>query len=66
MHLAGIPTAVECGGTSFTTTEFAPIFEPVPMVILPKTLAPAPTTTPFSKVGWRLPLSRLTPPKVTP
>ena len=64
--LAGIPTAVELAGTSFTTTEFAPIFEFSPIVMFPSIFAPAPTTTPFSSVGWRFSFSKLTPPKVTP
>lgn len=52
---AGIPIAVEHAGTSLTTTELAPIFEYSPTVIFPSTFAPAPITTPFLIVGWRLP-----------
>ena len=63
---AGMPTAVAFSGTSFTTTAFEPILAFLPMVIGPNTLAPAPITTPCSKVGWRLPLFQEVPPNVTP
>ena len=66
MMRAGLPTAVQKSGTLFVTTLFAPILQPCPIVISPKILAPAPTTTPFSKVGWRFVFLRLTPPRVTP
>ena len=64
--LAGTPTAVELSGTSQTTTELAPILQLAPIVMFPKTFAPLPITTFDFIVGCRLPLSRLTPPKVTP
>ena len=53
---AGIPMAVESAGTFFTTTELAPTFELAPMVIFPSIFAPAPMTTPSSRVGCLLPL----------
>lgn len=62
---AGIPTAVEFSGTLLTTTEFAPTFEFLPMVMFPSILAPAPMTTLSSSVGCLLPLPVLTPPSVT-
>ena len=37
---ARYPTTVECAGTSFNTTEPAPILEFSPTVIEPSTLAP--------------------------
>ena len=60
------PTAVAPGGTSRTTTAFEPIRAPAPIVIGPRIFAPAPTTTPGIKVGWRLPLFHDVPPSVTP
>ncbi len=42
---AGIPTTVECAGTSFNTTEPAPILEFSPTVIEPSTLAPVAINT---------------------
>ena len=39
--LAGTPTTIECEGTSFTTTAFAPIITSSPIVTSPITLAPA-------------------------
>jgi len=63
---AGTPTAVELSGTSQTTTEFAPILEFLPIVIFPKTFAPLPITVFDLTVGCRLPLFKLTPPRVTP
>ena len=36
----GLPTTVEFGGTSWMTTEFAPIFAPWPIVIGPSSFAP--------------------------
>src|SRR5512139_3507007 len=62
----GMPTTVRCAGTSFTTTELAPTRTWSPSAIGPSTLAPAPITTWFPKVGWRLPLFQLVPPSVTP
>ena len=63
---AGMPTTVAPGGTSLTTTEFEPTRAFSPTVKGPRILAPAPTTTLLHKVGWRLPLFQLTPPRVTP
>ena len=51
---AGIPTAVAPAGISFKTTAFDPIRAPSPTVKPPRTFAPALTTTPLPKVGWRL------------
>src|SRR6516162_7770343 len=51
---AGLPTAVPPAGTGLTTTAFEPIFASAPIVKPPSTLAPAPTITPRSSVGWRL------------
>ena len=61
-----MPTTVDPSPTSFTTTELEPIRAPLAIIIGPKTLAPAPTTTLFPKVGCRLPLFHDVPPKVTP
>ena len=61
-----MPTTVVFGGTSWITTEFAPIFAPWPTVIGPSSLAPAPTVTLSSTVGWRLPAAKPVPPSVTP
>ena len=58
--------AVAFAGTSFTTTAFEPTLAPAPKVMGPNILAPAPMTTPFSRVGWRLPLFHEVPPSVTP
>ena len=62
----GMPTTVMPAGTSWMTTELAPTRAPLPTVIGPRILAPAPTTTPSSRVGWRLPGFQETPPRVTP
>src|SRR4030067_525005 len=62
----GIPTTVAPAGTSLTTTEFEPTRALSPMVIGPRILAPAPTTTFLPSVGWRLAFSQLVPPSVTP
>ncbi|MNJ72488.1 hypothetical protein D3C77_691450 [compost metagenome] len=62
----GMPTAVAPAGTALVTTALEPILAPAPTVNGPSTLAPAPTTTPSSRVGWRLPLFQLVPPRVTP
>ena len=51
-----MPTTVEFGGTSWTTTELAPTLAPWPTVIGPSSLAPEPIVTLSSTVGWRLPL----------
>ena len=47
--LAGTPATIECAGTSFTTTAFAPIITSSPIVTPPITLAPAfiPTLSPM-------------------
>ena len=45
-NLAGTPTAVQCAGTDFNTTELAPTREYSPISILPKTLAPIDRRTP--------------------
>ena len=66
MMRAGMPTAVQPAGTSRTTTALEPILASAPMVIGPRILAPAPTTTPSHRVGWRLPLFQEVPPSVTP
>ena len=64
--LAGIPTTVTYAGMFFKTIEPAPILEPIPTSIFPKTFAPDPITTPFRIVGC-LSFPRLLPvlPKVT-
>ena len=51
----GLPTTVEFGGMSWTTTALAPIFAPWPIRIGPSSLAPEPIVTLSSTVGWRLP-----------
>ena len=47
--LAGTPATIECEGTSFTTTAFAPIITSSPIVTPPITFAPAfiPTLSPM-------------------
>src|SRR4051812_19436702 len=62
----GLPTTVEFGGTSWMTTELAPIFAPWPMLIGPSSFAPEPIVTLSSTVGWRLPVANPVPPSVTP
>ena len=47
----GTPTTTEFGGTSFNTTEPAPILELEPTVKDPSTLAPLETTTLSPIVG---------------
>jgi len=61
-----MPTTVMPVGTSWMTTELAPTRAPLPTVMGPRIFAPAPTTTPSSRVGWRLPGFQETPPRVTP
>ncbi len=61
-----MPTTVEFGGTSFTTTEFAPIFTFSPIVMSPSTAAPEPTTTLSQMVGCRYFRCSDVPPSVTP
>ena len=53
-------------GTALVTTALEPTLAPAAIVIGPRTLAPAPITTPSSRVGWRLPLFQEVPPSVTP
>lgn len=48
---AGIPTATRPAGTSRSTTAFAPIRAPSPMVTAPSTRAPAPISTPAPICG---------------
>ena len=55
--LPGIPTTVHPSGTFCTTTELAPTRALAPMLIGPRIFAPAPTSTPSPRVGWRLPLA---------
>ena len=43
--------AVASSGTAFVTTALEPILAFLPTIKGPKILAPAPTTTPSSKVG---------------
>lgn len=64
--LAGIPTAVQLSGILVSTTELAPIFTLLPIVMFPKILAPLPTKTLSFRVGCLLPVSLPVPPKVTP
>ena len=61
-----MPTTVTPGGVPSTTTEFAPTRVPRPIVMGPRIFAPAPTMTPSSRVGWRLPGDHDVPPSVTP
>ena len=51
VDFAGTPTTTEFGGTSFNTTEPAPILELEPTVKDPSTLAPLETTTLSPIVG---------------
>ena len=62
----GIPTTVLLAATLRSSTEPAPMRVLAPTVIAPSTLAPAPTTTLSSRVGWRLPCTLPVPPRVTP
>ena len=62
----GTPTTVQSSGTSFRTTDPAPMRTLFPMVISPRTDALHPTTTWFPRVGCLLPLLVDTPPSVTP
>jgi hypothetical protein len=66
-NAAGARTStVAFGSTSLTTTAPAAILALCPTVMGPSTFAPEPTITPFSSVGWRLPVSLPVPPRVTP
>lgn len=51
MIFAGTPATIECGGMSFVTTALAPIITSSPIVILPKTLAPAYIVTLLPIIG---------------
>ena len=51
MIRAGMPTAVEPGGTSSMTTAFAPILQSSPTVIPPRMQAPQPMSTRSPMVG---------------
>jgi len=53
-HPAGNSTTVELSGTQCTTTAPAPILTLSPILILPSTLAPLPTTTWLPSVGVAL------------
>ena len=64
--LPGTPTTVQSSGTSLRTTEPAPMRTLLPMVMFPRTDALHPMTTWLPTVGWRLPLLKETPPRVTP
>ena len=62
----GLPTTVVSGGTSSITTVLAPTLAWRPIVTGPSSLAPEPTVTSSSSVGWRLPRANPVPPSVTP
>jgi len=62
----GLPTTVVLGGTSCRTTLLAPTFAPWPTVTGPRTFAPEPMVTLSWTVGWRLPVAKPVPPRVTP
>ena len=62
----GLPTTVASAGTSWMTTELAPILERAPTAIGPSSLAPEPIITWSPTVGWRLPRAKPVPPSVTP
>ena len=71
--LAGTPATVTFGGTSFVTTELAPILALSPTFIDPKIWAPEPIITLLPIVGclfwflWvSLSIDGIMPPKVTP
>lgn len=65
--LAGTPTAIELSGISISTTEFAPIMQSFPMVILPRILAPVEITQLSPIIGCSFtPLSVSLFPNVTP
>mmetsp|Transcript_21868 Transcript_21868/g.65432 ORF Transcript_21868/g.65432 Transcript_21868/m.65432 type:complete len:313 (-) Transcript_21868:708-1646(-) len=65
MTLAGTPTATACDGRSLTTTEPAPTLDPAPITTGPSTDAPAPSSTPWPTVGWRMPSPVPEPPRLT-
>nr|WP_304622122.1 hypothetical protein [Parabacteroides sp. ZJ-118] len=54
--LAGLPTAMELDGMSFTTTDPAPIVTLFPIVIFPITLHPTPRDTLLPITGRPFPL----------
>src|SRR4051812_3851189 len=62
----GLPTTVAFWGTSWITTELAPILAWSPTLIGPSSLAPEPMTTSSPTLGWRLPRWKPVPPSVTP
>ena len=62
----GLPTTVEFGGTSWITTELAPILDRSPTSMGPSSFDPAPIITSWPTVGWRLPRAKPVPPRVTP
>ena len=64
-HLGG-PTAVQLAGRLRSTTLPAPMRALSPIYTGPNTLVPAPISTLFPRVGWRLPVSLPVPPSVTP
>ena len=66
MTWPGTPTTTDPAGTALTTTAFAPIRLSSPTSMGPRTLAPDPMITRSPTVGWRLPVSVLVPPSVTP
>src|SRR5271154_696588 len=63
---AGTPTAVAPAGTSISTTAFAPMLAPSPIVTAPRIFAPAPTFTDFPSLGASCGLSIVRFPSVTP
>ncbi|CKU19793.1 Uncharacterised protein [Mycobacterium tuberculosis] len=66
MTCPGTPTTTALGGTGLTTTALAPIRLSSPILIGPRTLAPAPMITRSPTVGWRFPPTMPLPPRVTP
>mmetsp|Transcript_8588 Transcript_8588/g.23071 ORF Transcript_8588/g.23071 Transcript_8588/m.23071 type:complete len:274 (+) Transcript_8588:197-1018(+) len=62
---AGEPATMARGATGFRTKEPAPIMEPLPIVMLPSTVALAPMSTLLPILGCRSPVSLPVPPKVT-
>ena len=67
MTCPGTPTTTDPRGTGLTTTALAPIRLSSPTVNGTEDFrAPAPMMTRSPTVGWRLPVSVLVPPSVTP
>lgn len=54
------------GGTSLRTSEPAATMDPLPTLMLPRMVAPAPMSTPSWTLGCRSPASLPVPPSVTP